>query len=269
MDNVHNNIANIFGKSFDVIKPHLQTALASAADPERSLVYLERLLESTDESLLPALVKNPRVIESLVTIFSGSQFLTEIILRDPSHVNLLHHRNLLTQRKNTATIHTEASKIINETSVDQKLDALRRYQRGEILRIGASDLLSLYDLRTVTRQLSKLASGLVRACLDLASQQSGISADDFVVIAMGKHGAEELNYSSDIDLLFFHRVMRGDKQQVNIRTVVEFLRAVLAHGQDDKIVCTDSALLTGKIEAGTHESTGKFGELPRDGSQII
>ena len=200
-DNLH-TIKKHFGTSFPIIEPHLQTALASAADPGRSIIYLERLLESADESLLPALIKNPRVIESLVTIFSGSQFLTEIILRNPTHVNLLQHRNLLTQRKSTATIHMEALKIINETNADQKLDALRRYQRGEILRIGASDLLDLYDLRTVTRQLSKLASGLVRACLDLASQQSGISGDDFVVIAMGKHGAEELNYSSDIDLLF-------------------------------------------------------------------
>jgi glutamate-ammonia-ligase adenylyltransferase len=196
------NIAKHFGTSFAVIKPHLKTALASAADPDHTLVYLERLLENGDESLLPALVQNPRTIESLVTIFSGSQFLTEIILRNPHHVHLLHHRKSLTTRKSTATIHMEASKIINETNPDQQLNALRRYQRGEILRIGASDLLDLYDLRTVTRQLSKLASGLVRACLDLACQQSGISADDFVVIAMGKHGAEELNYSSDIDLLF-------------------------------------------------------------------
>ncbi|RPI91520.1 MAG: glutamine synthetase adenylyltransferase, partial [Chloroflexi bacterium] len=64
------------------------------------------------------------------------------------------------------------------------------------------DLLTLYDLRTVTRQLSHLADGLVRVCLDLASLRTGISAEDFVVIALGKLGAEELNYSSDIDLLF-------------------------------------------------------------------
>jgi glutamate-ammonia-ligase adenylyltransferase len=203
MSNHLHNIEKRFGASFGVIKPHLDLALASAADPQRSLVYLERLLESADETLLPSLVKNPRVIESLVTIFSGSQFLTEIVLRNPGNVvPLLHNRKSLTQRKSTATIHAESSKIIAETNADQKLDALRRYQRGEILRIGANDLLALYDLRTVTRQLSKLASGLVRACLDLASQQSGISASDFVVIAMGKHGAEELNYSSDIDLLF-------------------------------------------------------------------
>jgi len=66
------NISKRFGASFEIVKPHLDIALASAADPERSLVYLERLLECADDALLSALVKNPRVIESLVTIFSGS-----------------------------------------------------------------------------------------------------------------------------------------------------------------------------------------------------
>lgn len=185
-----------------MIGSHIQTALASAADPERSLVYLERLLDSGDESVLPALVKNPRAVESLITIFSGSEFLTEIILRNPKNVTLLHNRKTLTQRKTAEQIHLEADGKIKEATEATMLDALRRYQRSEILRIGVSDLLALYDLRTVTQQLSNLADGLVRACLDLATQQSGISAKDFVVIAMGKHGAEELNYSSDIDLLF-------------------------------------------------------------------
>jgi glutamate-ammonia-ligase adenylyltransferase len=202
MDNALHSIADRFGNSFDIVESHLQTALASAADPERSLIYLERLLDSGDETLLSALVKNPRAIESLVTIFSGSQFLTEIILRNPKNVSLLYHRKSLAQRKSAEQIHTEAGKLVHHTTEEDVLDALRRYQRSELLRIGVSDLLTLYDLRTVTQQLSNLADGLVRACLDLASQQSDISANDFVVIALGKHGAEELNYSSDIDLLF-------------------------------------------------------------------
>jgi len=202
MDEALSNIANLFGKSFDTIEPHLETALASAADPVRSLVYLERLLESRDDSILEDLVRNPRVIESLVTIFSGSQFLTEILLRNPQNVSLLHYRKSLTQRKNAEQIHAEAAQVIDAAAEAERLDALRRYHRGEIFRIGTCDLLTLYDLRTVTRQLSHLADGLVRVCLDLASLQTGINADGFVVIALGKHGAEELNYSSDIDLLF-------------------------------------------------------------------
>ena len=86
---------------------------------------------------------------------------------------MLVNRKSLTQRKSAEQIHTEAGKVIHETIDEAKLDGLRRYQRGEILRIGASDLLAIYDLQTVTQQLSNLADGLVRACLDLASDQSG------------------------------------------------------------------------------------------------
>src|SRR5688500_9468638 len=170
------NIAGRLGTVFEVIEPHLRLALTSAADPERSLVYLERLLERADETLMPALVKNPRLIESLVTIFSGSQFLTEIVLRNPANLSLLYHRKSLTQRKSAEQIHREAMQVIQGAVEAEKLDAVRRYQRGELFRIGVSDLLALYDLQTVTQQLSNLADGLVRACLDLAAQQSGIRA---------------------------------------------------------------------------------------------
>ncbi|HSD85702.1 MAG TPA: glutamine synthetase adenylyltransferase, partial [Anaerolineae bacterium] len=219
MDKALHNIASLFGTSFDVIEPHLEAALASAADPERSLVYLERLLEKRDNSILADLVKNPRVIESLVTIFSGSHFLTEILLRNPQNINRLHHRKLLTQRKNAEQVHVEAAQIMREAAEPERLDALRRYQRGEIFRIGTCDLLTLYDLRTVTRQLSHLADGLVRVCLDLASLQTGISTEDFVVIALGKLGAEELNYSSDIDLLFVAAHDPMDKLKLGERLI--------------------------------------------------
>src|SRR5687767_8417901 len=188
MNDAFRSIAERFGAAFDLIEPHLNAALASVPGQERSLIYLERLLEKADTSLLNMVAKNPRVIESLVTIFSGSQFLTEIILRNPETLNLLRSDKSLTQRKSANQVQREVIAAIASIPNEQKLDVIRCYQRGEILRIGASDLLALYDLRTVTQQLSNLADGLVRACLDLASEQSGISAKDFVVIAMGKHG---------------------------------------------------------------------------------
>src|SRR5215467_4555897 len=126
MENTLSSIATLFGKSFDIIEPHLQSALASAADPERSLVYFERLIESRDESLLHDLIKNPRVIENLVTIFSGSQFLTEILLRNPKNVHLLVHRKSLTQRKNAEQIHAEAAQVIQNVEENDRLNALRR-----------------------------------------------------------------------------------------------------------------------------------------------
>ncbi|MCX6068880.1 MAG: glutamine synthetase adenylyltransferase, partial [Chloroflexi bacterium] len=144
----------------------------------------------------------PRALEILATIFAGSQFLTEILLRDASHLDVLTNRELLARQKSAEEFHREAAQVLENPIPTEQLNALRRYQRGELLRIGASDLLSLYDLPAVTSQLSNLADGMARTCLSYASERSGISPKGFVVLGMGKLGGGELNYSSDIDLLF-------------------------------------------------------------------
>ena len=81
-------------------------------------------------------------------------------------------------------------------------DILRRFQRQELLRIGTYDLLDLFDLPTVTVQLSYLTDCLIQTCLKIAARQAKTDPTGFVVVGMGKLGGEELNYSSDIDLIF-------------------------------------------------------------------
>ena len=183
--------------------PFLLSALGSAADPERSLINFERFLDSFGPNLFSELIDNPRVIEILVTLFSASPFLTEICLRTPDALELLKDRQALTERKAIEQFQNEAVSATQpyETEVE-KLDALRRYQRRHLLRVGISDFLGLFDLRTVYTQLSRLSIGLVRTCLLLAAQQTGIAPGEFAVLALGKLGGRELNYSSDIDLIF-------------------------------------------------------------------
>jgi glutamate-ammonia-ligase adenylyltransferase len=93
---------------------------------------------------------------------------------------------------------------------ERKLDALRRLYRRELLRIGARDILGEGNLQTVTAELSLLADAMVEACLRIAAQQlterfTQPPATPHVVIALGKHGGAELNYSSDIDLMLAYR----------------------------------------------------------------
>lgn len=210
--------------------PPLLSALGSAADPDRSLAYLERFAENYGPALLGELEKNPRVTEMLVTLFSASQFLTEILLRNPASFHLFQHRKALTERKSIDRIEAEATAAAASALTDrERLDALRRYQRGELLRIGASDFLDLYDLRTVISQLSRMAIGLTRACFALASEQSGVPAEGFVVLAMGKLGGYELNYSSDIDLLFISRTNADDYLPL-ARRLVEVIAAPTDEG---------------------------------------
>lgn len=183
--------------------PYLLMTLSNCADPDQALVNFERFTcHENANSIFEKLIKNPRTIEILVTIFAGSQFLTEILLRNPLRLDMLTNRTQLAHQKSIDEFQQEALSAMQALPAHERTNALRRYQKGELLRIGASDLLSLYDLPAVTSQLSNLADGMARACLIYASNQTGINPKGFVVLGMGKLGGGELNYSSDIDLLF-------------------------------------------------------------------
>ncbi len=201
---------------FAACLPYLLSTLDDAASPDRALINFERLVQNNPDraALLRKLARHPRGLEILITLFAGSQFLTEILLRHPEYFDQLKNHKRLTRPKTAEQFLLDIQAVVDEIEIHagdgrpgsgwdiQLLDGLRRFQRRELLRIGASDLLGLSNLPSITAQLSYLADSLVQACLSLAAQQSNLQPDNFVVIAMGKLGGEELNYSSDIDLLF-------------------------------------------------------------------
>ncbi len=199
-------LESAYGEAFRSCAARLYATLTAAADPDRALVYFARLAEACGTSLFSELEQHPRTLESLITLFSASQFLSEILLQNPATLSLFHTRRALAERKTIDRLQAEAEEAMRAVpTYAEKLDALRRYQHHELLRVGASDLLDLYDLRTVFSQLSRMAIGLTRAALTLACEQVGQTAEGFVVVALGKLGGYELNYSSDIDLLFLAR----------------------------------------------------------------
>ena len=192
------------------LRPLLRS-LCTAADADRALVNLERFTQSVSDpvALWEYLGSNPRVIEKLVTLFAGSQFLAEILLRNPDHVERWAEHKRLAQPKSGSRFLGDARAALSglESGGEDVIplvqyDALRLFQRNELLRIGTCDLLDLFDFPTVVGQLSCLAESLVTICLELVSAHIGMAADGFAVIALGKLGGEELNYSSDVDLLF-------------------------------------------------------------------
>ncbi|TFG72904.1 MAG: glutamine synthetase adenylyltransferase, partial [Anaerolineales bacterium] len=187
--------------------PYLMLMLEGTANPDAVIVYLERFLNrSTDpQATVKILATNPRSIDILVRLFTGSQFLTEILLHHPEYFTQLVTLPHLAAHKSTCQLRAEIDAFtatLPSAEPDAHMDFLRQFQRREFLRIGVCDLLDLYDLPAVTLQLSNLADSLVTASLDLASTLTGISTEAFAVLAMGKLCGSELNYSSDIDLLF-------------------------------------------------------------------
>jgi glutamate-ammonia-ligase adenylyltransferase len=212
--------------------PHLLATLASAAEPDRVLVGLERFA-ATEPATFGRLAADPRAAEILVTLFAGSQFLTEILLRNPAYFEQLLDRRRLAAPRGVEELRAEArAAIASGDAAHQfitRLDALRRFQRGELLRIGASDLLGLAGLQAVTQQLSDLADCLMRVCLEVAAARCETAADGFCVVALGKLGGRELNYSSDVDLLFVARE-NGHAYRRLGEGLIEALARVTAEG---------------------------------------
>jgi glutamate-ammonia-ligase adenylyltransferase len=270
--------------------PALLLALANAANPDRVLVNLERLVDKAPDrvEVLRYLAHNPRAVEILVTLFAGSQFLTEILLRHPEYVEPLSQHKSLAQLKDIDQLWRETQATLaplleNETGpqIPAALDALRRFQQWEFLRIGACDLLDLFDLTTVTAQLSHLADSLLQACLILAAKQVDLPLGGFAVLGMGKLGGLELNYSSDIDLIFLagsdpepyrrlgqkliEAVTRatgeGFLYRVDMRlrpwgqkgALVSSVEAYLSYLQRDAEVWEKQALLKARVVAGDQE----------------
>ncbi|MFN0053833.1 MAG: glutamine synthetase adenylyltransferase [Planctomycetales bacterium] len=185
--------------------PALLLALSETAQPDHALMNFERFAQSVPDRnvLFAALCENPRGVEIVVRLFVGSQFLTEILLANPSYFDRLTQHKRLAELKSVQQLYIEAQgATLGIRSPDEQLDALRRFQRWELLRIGICDFFGLLDLRRVTVQLALLADALTQSSLALAYADAGISPQGFAVIAMGKLGGEELNYSSDIDLMF-------------------------------------------------------------------
>jgi glutamate-ammonia-ligase adenylyltransferase len=234
-------IARLFeaDETFAQIMPTLLLALSEAAHPDRVLVSLERFVRNVPDrqGLLAHLEDNPRALELLVTLLAGSQFLTEILLRTPEYFTPLTDQQILLRQKETDEFFAEAqaaiephvdlesSGFLSPAAVGKALNALRRFQRWELLQLGANDLLGLMDVSTVTKQLSNLADSLIRICLKLAARQARKKEAGFAVLGMGKLGGRELNYSSDIDLLFVSESNGAAYQPLGQRLIENLIKA--------------------------------------------
>ena len=104
--------------------PHLLTALAEAADPDRVLAGLERLSGrfARPADLFNLLAANPRAVEILVAIGAGSQFLTEILLRNPHYLERLIETRQMAKPKSAEQFYSEAKARCCRTGITRRPD---------------------------------------------------------------------------------------------------------------------------------------------------
>jgi [glutamine synthetase] adenylyltransferase / [glutamine synthetase]-adenylyl-L-tyrosine phosphorylase len=192
----------------------LDTILPRCADPGMALVNLERFMAAVSriDSTLDELANNVRTTEILLFVFSASQYLSEVLIRDPELLGWLQGGPERPDR--SALIDELWTKLEGLPSDEAQRMAVRRFRQRESLRIGYNDIVRGYPLELITQDLSDLAD----ACVEVAARLARCRAEArfgvpttaggqearFVVLALGKLGGQELNYSSDIDLIFLY-----------------------------------------------------------------
>jgi glutamate-ammonia-ligase adenylyltransferase len=123
--------------------PHLQVGLANAAGPDRVLINLDRLVARQFDRLafFRTLAHDPRAVEILVTLFSGSQFLTEILLRNPAYFERLIAYRRMAAPKSADQLYAAAQEMLG-TARSPKHGCLRRFKVGNSY-VWACDLLNV------------------------------------------------------------------------------------------------------------------------------
>lgn len=175
--------------------------VARTANTERVLLNLDQFLRvlPQPESFWLSLAARPRQAQVLLSLFAGSQHLSQVLIRHPEYWKRLEDIDQLAQYTSSQQYEEQLFQLLANVE-DEKEFHLRlcQWQGWEMLRIGVCDLAGILDLTTVTTQLSNLADNVIRVCLRrfLPEPSRG-----FVILALGKLGGQELNYSSDIDLV--------------------------------------------------------------------
>ncbi len=197
-------------------------AIESAPDAALARTTLERIVE-VDPNLAEILVEQPSVRDGLVAVACASRSLTNALIQDPSLIDVFRH---LLEPMPTVDASDPA--------------ALRRWKRRELLRIAAADLLGLLDFPAVGRRLADLADVCLGAALDLAGANL-----PFSIIGMGKLGGRELNYASDVDVLFVH-----DGDGHNAEQVARRVLTIMSEPTPDGLVFRTDAELRPEGRAG-------------------
>lgn len=226
--------------------PLWESLLARSADPDMALNNLERFLSTENAvSLLENILRqHPDAIETLINLMGTSQFLSDTLMTQPAAIAMLGFPLSRTPTKEEliAELQAEVSASYEDSTV---LRVIRSYRARQLLRIGINDIMRDRPLEEVTADIANVAEAAVNVALTQAERTvrkrfgNPVSVQgqpgSMIVLAFGKLGGGELNYSSDIDLMVVYDEdgQTDGKLQVTVeeyysRVTTEMLRLLTA-----------------------------------------
>ncbi|HEX2177646.1 MAG TPA: bifunctional [glutamine synthetase] adenylyltransferase/[glutamine synthetase]-adenylyl-L-tyrosine phosphorylase [Nocardioidaceae bacterium] len=195
---------------------NLLESLAFSANPDQALRLLLEVVEQDDrpEELLDALRERMALRERLSAVLGASEALGRFLCRHPDSWHDLDGRDI--QHRDSIAHAADA-------------DALRVAYYRRVLQIAARDLTAVLSVDEVSAMLAELAGETLDAALGIARAELPEQADTcrLAVVALGKCGGCELNYVSDVDVIFVAEPVKGVEEGVAMRAATQLATAMM------------------------------------------
>ena len=186
--------------------------LSLVADPDQALGLLERFVSFNGNQYTALLDSSHVLIHYLLLIASHSYWLSETLINNPDLLYSFQKGRNLERTMETEDFRADLRNFRAQYVVEDVSLLLARFKKRAYVRILLRDLLSIATLAETTAEISSLSDVLIETALDHCNaemhrrypnepfQHSG----RFTVLSLGKLGGHELNYASDVDLLYLY-----------------------------------------------------------------
>jgi glutamate-ammonia-ligase adenylyltransferase len=197
------------------IHAQIETLLGASSDPDRALNYLSSL-QHQQPTAFNRIANSPGHLSYLITVFSYSHFLSDELLQNPGWVEEIGDLG----RVRMAQEYEEdlLDSFANRPAATGDALLLALFRRQHILRILLRDVHGFATLPEITEELSNLADAILEVSYQRIRSEliarygtpcyhgpdGEVRECGLAVIALGKLGGQELNYSSDVDLMFIY-----------------------------------------------------------------
>lgn len=192
--------------------------LTDAPDPDSALNLFERLTAAASPELFRTLDRQRALIHYALLVFGHSQYLGETLIKSPDIFAVLAREHALDRSHSREEFREAFARFRSRSFENDIATLLARFKRREYVRIVLRDILGIATLAEITSEVSALADVLIEEALhetqaSFLNRYGTLQYRDaegrlvdvpIAVLSLGKLGGNELNYSSDIDLLFIY-----------------------------------------------------------------
>ncbi|MGA2963619.1 MAG: hypothetical protein ABSD96_18245, partial [Candidatus Korobacteraceae bacterium] len=215
----------------------LPLLLAESPNPDAALNLLERFVYPESLDVIHSLERHPQLLHYALVLFANSQYLGETLIQNPDLLPGFLREDSLGRVQSVEDFAGAFARFRSRAFETDTSLLLARFKRREYVRIVLRDILGIATLAEITAEISALTDVLIEEALRICEStlrnrygtpqhydsEGRLVQTRFSVLSLGKLGGNELNYSSDVDLLYIFEDGR-DAEATSISSHEFFIR---------------------------------------------